>query len=106
MNEEKQREIKTLKDWEESGKNWDDFCKPGDLVAEDVYWHFLNVLPPRNMGAGYLQMGEPYDYRPNPKTGKYASTYMTFVRTDDNTWKYCGNCFTGEAVDTRAEVKG
>ena len=29
MSEEKQKEIKTLKGWEESGKNWDDFCKPG-----------------------------------------------------------------------------
>lgn len=27
MSEEKQKEIKTLKGWEESGKNWDDFCK-------------------------------------------------------------------------------
>ena len=61
--EQKQKEMKTLKGWEESGKNWDDFCKPGELVDEDVYWYFLNILPPRNMGAGYLQVGEPYDSR-------------------------------------------
>lgn len=47
MSEEKQKEIKTLKEWEESGKNWDDFCKPGELVDEDVYWYFLNILPPK-----------------------------------------------------------
>lgn len=41
MNGEKQKEIKKLKDWEESGKSWDDFCNPGDLVDEDVYWYFL-----------------------------------------------------------------
>lgn len=105
MNEEKQKEIKTLKGWEESGKNWDDFCKPGELVDEDVYWYFLNILPPRNMGAGYLQVGEPYDSRLNPKTGKYMATYSTFVRAGDKAWKYCGNCFPGESVDIESEDK-
>lgn len=27
MNREKQKEIKKLKDWEESGKSWDDFLQ-------------------------------------------------------------------------------
>ena len=89
MSEEKQKEIKTLKGWEESGKNWDDFCKPGELVDEDVYWYFLNILPPRNMGAGYLQVGEPYDSRLNPKTGKYMATYSTFVRGQEMIVGYC-----------------
>lgn len=105
MSEEKQKEIKTLKEWEESGKNWDDFCKPGELVDEDVYWYFLNILPPRNMGAGYLQVGGPYDSRLNPKTGKYMATYSTFVRVEDKVWKYCGNCFPGESVDIESEDK-
>lgn len=105
MSEEKQKEIKTLKGWEESEKNWDDFCKPGELVDEDVYWYFLNILPPRNMGAGYLQVGEPYDSRLNPKTGKYTATYSTFVRAGDKVWKYCGNCFPGESVDIESEGK-
>lgn len=99
MSIEKQRKIKTLEEWKESGKDWDRFCEPGDLVGEDVYWHFLEALPPRSMGSGYLQMGEPHDSRLNPKTGKYASTYMTFVRVEDGVWKYCGNCFAGETVD-------
>ena len=29
MSEEKQKEIKTLKGWEESEKNWDDFASLG-----------------------------------------------------------------------------
>lgn len=49
MSEEKQKEIKTLKGWEESGKNWDDFCKPGELVDEDVYWYFLRDLPEKRI---------------------------------------------------------
>ena len=44
MNEEKRNGIKTLKEWEKSGKNWDNFCKPGDLVDEDVYWYFLKYF--------------------------------------------------------------
>lgn len=93
---EKELCLKTLKGWEEHGESWDKYCKPGELVDEDVYWHFLNVLPPRSMGASYLQVGGAYDYSLNPKTGKYASTYMTFVKVDNGVWKYCGNCFTGE----------
>lgn len=100
MSEEKQKEIKTLKGREESEKNWDDFCKPGELVDEDVYWYFLNILPPRNMGAGYLQVGEPHDSRPNPRTGRYMMTYTTFTKVEDKVWRYCGNCFPGEYVDT------
>lgn len=100
MSEEKQKEIKTLKGWEESEKNWDDFCKPGELVDEDIYGYFLNILPPRNMGAGYLQVGEPHDSRPNPRTGKYMMTYTTFTKVEDKVWRYCGNCFPGEYVDT------
>ena len=103
MNGEKQKEIKKLKDWEESGKSWDDFCNPGDLVDEDVYWYFLNVLPPRNMEAVYLQVGEPYSSKFNSKAGRYMATYPTFVRAEDKVWKYCGNCFPGECVD--AEYK-
>ena len=30
MSEEKQKEIKTLKEWEESGKNWDVSASPGN----------------------------------------------------------------------------
>lgn len=99
MSVEKQRKIKTLEEWKESGKDWDRFCEPGDLVGEDVYWYFLEALPPRSMGSGYLQMGEPHDSRLNPKIGKYASTYMTFIRVEDSAWKYCGNCFAGESVE-------
>lgn len=50
-------------------------------------------------------MGDPYDSRFNPKTGKYMTTYSTFVRVGDKVWKYCGNCFPGETVDIGREGK-
>lgn len=51
MSEEKQKEIKTLKGWEESGKNWDDFCKPGELVDEDIYWYLLEYFATEKYGS-------------------------------------------------------
>ena len=39
-------EIKTMAGWHEfaeknSNGSWDKYCKPGDLVGEDVYDYFL-----------------------------------------------------------------
>ncbi|MDO4305937.1 MAG: hypothetical protein Q4C77_03820 [Eubacteriales bacterium] len=98
------RTIKTIKGWEmwtdsqepPCNTGWDQYCKPGELVDEGVYDYFLDILPPRSMGYGYLQVGEPHDHRLNPKTGKYAATYATFVRVEKGIYRYCGNCFAGQ----------
>lgn len=92
----KESYLKTLKGWEKHGGPWNQYCKPGELVDESVYWNFLNALPPRSMSYGYLQVGEPYDSRMDPNTGKYRPTYMTFVQVEEGVWKYCGNCFAGQ----------
>lgn len=97
-------EIKTMEGWEKAADqskdpcqfSWDDYAKPGDLVDEAVYENFLNILPPRSMSGGYLQVGEPYSHRDNPRTGKYQATYMTFTWVREGIWRYCGNCFAGE----------
>lgn len=104
MNLTKNTEIKTIKGWEKyadehSGENtdWGTYCKPGDIVGEDVYNYFLDILPPRSFWRGYLQVGEPHSTAMNSKTGKYQSTYATFVATDEKgVYKYCGICFAGE----------
>ena len=96
---EKESKLKTIKGWMEHGGSWDEYCKPGELVGEDVYWHFLDVLPPRNIGGGYLQMGEPHDCRTDPYTEKFRPTYMTFVQVEKGVWKYCGNCFAGQSKE-------
>lgn len=90
------KKLKTIKGWVEHGGSWGEYCKPGELVDEDVYWYFLEALPPRSMGFGYLQMGEPHDCRMDPDTGKFRSTYMTFAQVEKGVWKYCGNCFAGQ----------
>lgn len=110
MNLTKNTEIKTIKGWEKyadehSGENtdWGAYCKPGDIVGEDVYNYFLDILPPRHLSQTLLQVGEPHSHMMNPKTGKYQATYATFetVGKDDGAmfYRYCGNCFAGSTQD-------
>lgn len=93
-------ELKSIKGWEESeADNWGEYCKPGELVGEDVFDYFLNVLPPESLKKGYLQVGEPHGSGMNPRTGKYQSTYLTFVSAEEKrVYRYCGACFPGETV--------
>lgn len=89
--------IKSIDGWELSPQcSWDDYAKPGDLVDESVYDYFLNILPPRSMGYGYLQVGEPYSHRFNPRTDRFEATYATFVGAEKGKYRYCGNCFVGQ----------
>ncbi|MCR2047837.1 hypothetical protein NSB25_11135 [Acetatifactor muris] len=97
-------EIKTMAGWHEFAENnsngsWDKYCKPGDLVDEGVYDYFLDVLPPRSMERGYLQVGEPHSHQMNVATGKVQATYATFRRAEKGIWMYCGNCFAGMTWD-------
>lgn len=94
-------EIKTIEGWNEfadrTGKSsWDDYCKPGNYVGEDVYDYFLEILPPASISRGYLQVGEPHDHVRDPRTGKIRPTFATFSQNDKGQWVYCGNCFSGD----------
>lgn len=110
MNLTTNTEIKTIKGWEKyadehSGENtdWGAYCKPGDIVGEDVYDYFLDILPPRTLTQSLLQVGEPHSHMMNLKTGKYQATYATFetIGKSDGAmfYRYCGNCFAGETQD-------
>lgn len=88
--------LKTIEDWQNSRcRTWDEYCKFGDLVDQEVADYFLNILPPQTMKRGYFQVGEPHSYARNPKTGKPSGTYATFVRYGRGIWQYRGNCWTG-----------
>lgn len=78
--------IKGMKDWKyDFGTDF----KVGDRVDNEIYEHFLNVLPPLTNKYDMLQVSEPY----NHINGK--GTYATFVK-DDISWIYKGHCFKGE----------
>lgn len=91
--------LKTIEDWQNSGcRTWDEYCKPGDLVDQEVADYFLNILPPRTMKREYFQVGEPHSYARNPETGKPSDTYATFLRYGKGIWQYRGNCWAGSVV--------
>ncbi len=97
--------VKTMLDWETFGESaekggFDYFAKPGDLVDEEIYNHFLNVLPPHLMGKrGYLQAGEMHSIAYNPYEKREEGTYLTFKAIGDGTYRYLGACFTGGEWD-------
>ena len=96
------KEVKTLSGWCEfsdrtGNGSWYDYAEVGDTVSEDVVDNFLDMLPPRSMKNGYLQVGEAYSHIED-ENGTVRATYMTFAKLD-RVWKYLGNCFAGEIVD-------
>lgn len=84
--------VKEQSDWK-SDFNTD--FKPGDYVDQEIVDYFRDVLPPRKMWPGYLQVGEPYSHAPGPD-GQYRATYNTFVDAAPGIWMYCGHCFVGQ----------
>ena len=87
---DKQKDMKTLPDWENSkATTFEDFFIPGDIVGEDVVKHFRNVQIPITDNAYLMQMGEPQ----NCIDGKI--TYMTFSKEPEG-WIYRGDCHKGE----------
>ena len=93
--------IKTIDGWHKSNADYfDKFCKPGDIVSQDIVDEFANSLPPIICNEKYVQAGEPYNSLEDPKDHKFKSTYTTFEKNNDGMWVYKGNCFKGQNIDT------
>jgi hypothetical protein len=84
-------EIKRFKDWE---GNLDEYLQVGDLVDDDMYWYFVNVLPPASMNSYIVQIGEPNDHIDG------RATYATLKYTPAG-WMWVGHCFRGETEEVR-----
>lgn len=67
--------MKTLEQWKESRKPFDEFANAGDIVSEEIVNYFLEVVPPRTHRPNCVQCGEPIDI----VNGKNTDT--TFVCT-------------------------
>ncbi|MEG1564872.1 MAG: hypothetical protein RR365_14285 [Bacteroides sp.] len=87
----------TRADWAEAG-DFNKCAKPGDWVEEDIVEEFRNCLPPINMRAGYLQVGEPYSHDYDPEKDRWRPTFGTFIKRGEH-WTYCGNCFAGAITE-------
>ena len=75
--------IKTMQDWKQ---NFSEDFKIGDRVDNEIYEHFLNVLPPLVNRGDYFQMSEPYSW-----DEKGRNTYLT-LKHDGISWIYMGHC--------------
>lgn len=81
------RIIKTYDGWKDSKLS--EYLQIGDLVDEDMFNYFLNVLPPATLTHNIIQIGEAYDhYEGQP-------TYITLKRTPEG-WEYAGHCLRGQ----------
>lgn len=81
--------IKTYADWD---RDLDRYLQVGDVVDEEMYCHFLDVMPPATNTSRMVQLGEPYSH----VDGK--ATYSTLERTDQG-WVYRGVCHRGATID-------
>lgn len=92
-------DVKTLQGWKDSNtERFDEYFPVGCKVSRDVVIEMLEVLPPRTIEYGLMQMGEPVDCKIDPSSGQYRTTYMTFYKKEEQ-WYYAGNCFPGETIN-------
>ena len=95
-------EMKTLKGWNEFAErtgngSWDYYAKVGDVVSEDITDYFMDIMPPRVMSYGYLQVGEPYSHIYDLDR-RLRPTFATFAKCD-GVWRYYGHCFVYETIN-------
>ena len=76
--------IKSKKEWDESGKNLEDFIKKYDRICNEFYYYMLCVLPPLTNDSNLLQVGEGADMEDGEES------YPTFFN-DGKSWIYYGN---------------
>lgn len=87
--------VKTLDGWHKSGlPTFEDYCFPGDTVAEDIVDYFVNSVPPVLIRSACTQAGEAYSMEPDGD-GKCRNTYTTFHREPGGNWIFDGYCFHG-----------
>lgn len=87
-------EVKTYQGWEDSGMNFDEYVKEGDMVSYDMVMYFAECVPPRTFDSGFIQCGEPSD------TVMEGFRYASFIYLYDDepykeVWQYKGNCLGG-----------
>jgi hypothetical protein len=77
--------MKTYAEWQE-GNHGDlgEYLQVGDEVGEDMYWYFLEVLPPITWTLDEVQLGEPID-----SDSEGHSRFSTLQRKGER-WFYAG----------------
>ena len=76
--------IKTLKQWEKSGKDLDEFLSPGDWISEDLLRYIADVVPAYYCSRNFVQGGDPI------MAEEDVLFYTTVYTTEDNQYLYLG----------------
>ncbi len=71
----------------------------GSLVEEKIADDLANCLPPKRYSNHLIQGGDPHSDRIDETTGKYRTTYATFVKVAEGIWEWRGYCFVGETEE-------
>lgn len=83
--------MKTRKEWKGS---FQEYIEPGDEVDAELYWYFLEILPPIyplwDTNKSLFQVSEPYDHEYGKP--RYSTFYMKNGR-----YFYAGLMDTDEA---------
>lgn len=99
INSLEENHTKTLDEWKKSTDEiFADFCKPGDIVNQDIINYFINSLPPICIGENFVQAGGVFVHILDKGDNLFKPTYTTFEK-EDGKWVYKGNCFARKNVD-------
>lgn len=84
-------EVKTMEGWRQLRCPIDEYLEIGDAVDEEIYFHFLNILPPMIDGTYLFQLIEPH----SDVNGR--DTFFTLQKYErGGYWHFKGYCFRGE----------
>lgn len=95
--------MKTFKEW--TGEKITDYLQIGDVVDNEMYNHFLNILPPITNTSYILQVGGMIDVEKD-ENGIDKPTYITFTKDKESEgWIYQGECFPNEIKNRNPELE-
>ena len=96
--------MKTFKDWKKE-ETIAEYLQIGDIVDNEMYEYFLNILPPITSRNDMLQVGGMIDVEKD-ENGVDKPTYITFTKdTESNGWVYRGECFVNGTINKNPNLK-
>ena len=99
--------MKTLVEWNKSGKCLNDFLTIGDRIDMALVDYFIGVLPPKTMRHNVIQMGEAFDGCPETGKTRWLTIFKLYhVGQDvniDGDWVYEGPRTSEFIMQTRGE---
>ena len=76
--------MKTLKQWQKSGKDLEDFIQPGDWIDKGLFNYIGEIVCPYYCSRSLIQGGDPI------KQEDGVLFYCTCHHTDDDRYLYLG----------------